>query len=135
MYATVQEVKDRTSFEEVSALSDGKITGYIERAEGWIHRATGRNFREETDLDILSELRAATILLAELLWLQDNPEIKENAVLGIESEKIGSYSYTAKNLQPGEKTGISELDSILDSLKLQSVSGLSFFSVSGPSRE
>lgn len=134
MYATIQEVKDRTSFEEVSALSDGKIVGYIERAEGWIHRATGRKFREETNPDVLAELRAGTILLVELLWLQDNPDIKESAVLGIESEKIGSYSYTAKNLQPGEKTGISELDSILESLKVQPISGLSFFSVSGPSR-
>jgi hypothetical protein len=132
MYATVQEVKDRTSFPEVSALSEGKLQGYIERAEGWIHRSTGRKFREERDRDILSDLRTATILLVEYLWYQDNPDIKENAINPVDSEKIGSYSYTAKKVQPGEQTGIPELDSILDSLKVGLVTGTLFFSVSGP---
>lgn len=133
MYATVQEVKDRTSFSEVSALSEGKITGYIERAESWIHRSAGRKFREETDEDVLSELRAATILLVEYLWYWDNPDIKEDAMSNVDSEKIGSYSYTAKKAQPGESTGIAELDSILDSLRFVPT-GVSFFGVYGPSR-
>lgn len=134
MYATIQEVKDRTSFPEVSTLSDGKITSYIERAEGWIHRTTGRKFREENDPDVLSELKTATVLLVELLWLQDNPDVKESAVVGIDNEKIGSYSYSVKRLQTGQQTGLVELDSILDSLKVTPLQGISFFSVSGPSR-
>jgi hypothetical protein len=132
MYATVQEVIDRTSFPEVSGLPEEKIFGYIERAESWLHRSTRRKFREEKDTDVLADLRTATILLVEYLWYQDNPDIKENALSPVDSEKIGSYSYTAKKIQPGEQTGIPELDSILDSLKVGAVTGTLFFSVSGP---
>ncbi|MBO0962345.1 DUF3199 family protein [Neobacillus sp. MM2021_6] len=133
MYANTQEVKDRTSFPEVAALTDEKITGYIERSESWLHRAAGRKFRDETDPDMLADLRTATILLVEYLWYQDNPDVKEDSLSPIDSEKIGSYSYTAKKVQPGESTGIPELDSIIDSLKVQPVTGISFFAVSGPS--
>jgi hypothetical protein len=132
MYATVQEVIDRTSFPEVSELPEEKILGYIERAESWLHRSTRRKFREEKDTDVLVDLRTATILLVEYLWYQDNPDIKEDALSPVDSEKIGSYSYTVKKVQPGEQTGIPELDSILDSLKVGPVTGTLFFSISGP---
>ncbi|MED0739017.1 head-tail connector protein [Aneurinibacillus thermoaerophilus] len=139
---TPQEVMDRTSFPEVAALDDGKLTGYIERAESWIRRATGRKFREETDPDVLSDLRTATVLLVEYLWYHDHPDVREGVLSQVESEKIGSYSYKVSGagdtIQEMEfqatHTGIQELDSILESLKVQPVQGALFFSISGPSR-
>jgi hypothetical protein len=141
-YATPQEVRDRTSFPEVAALDDGKLTGYIERAESWIHRTTGRKFRDETDPDTLSELRTAVVLLVEYLWYHDHPDVREGALSRVESEKIGSYSYKvsgAGNTKDemdfqATHTGIQELDLILDSLKVQPAKGALFFSISGPSR-
>lgn len=131
-YASLQEVRDRTSFTEVSSLSDSKLTGFIERAESWIHRSTGRKFRDETDSDILSELRTSVVLLVEYLWYHDHSDVKEEALSPIESEKIGSYSYSGKKATPEDKTGITELDSIIDSLKVEPITGLAFFSISGP---
>lgn len=141
-YATPKEVRARTSFPEVAALDDEKLMGYIERAESWIHRVTGRKFRDETDPDILSDLRTATVLLVEYIWYNDHPDVREGALSQLESEKIGSYSYKVGG--PGDTiqemefqashTGIQELDSILESLKVQPVQGITFFSVSGPSR-
>ncbi|NMF00239.1 DUF3199 family protein [Aneurinibacillus aneurinilyticus] len=143
-YATLQEVRDRASFQELQELEDGKLTGYIERAEGWIHRVTGRKFRDEKDPDILSDLRTATVLLVEYLWYNDHPDVREGQLSQIEQEKIGSYSYrvngpgNADTIQEMEfqatHTGIKELDLILDSLKVKPVQGALFLSVSGPSR-
>lgn len=143
-YATPQEVRDRTSFPEVDALDDGKLTGFIERAEGWIHRAAGRKFWDETDPDVLADLRTATVLLVEYLWYNDHPEVRESALSQIGSVKIGSYSHKVSGLGSADtkdemdfqatRTGIQELDLILDSLKSKPVEGVFFFSVSGPSR-
>jgi len=135
MYATIQEVKDGTSFNEVSSLSDTKIQSYIDRATSWIHRVAKKSFESETDPYLLTDLKTATILLVEYLWFWDQSEVKEGAFDQIESEKLGSYSYKVKETKaaPGEETGNKELDSILDSLKPR-VIGVSFFSVSGPTR-
>jgi hypothetical protein len=126
LYATIQEVMVRTSFEEVSVLSDEKITSYIERAERWIRRATNRDFSEETDQDVLEDLKTATVLLVEYLWYWDNPDVKEDSINSVDSEKIGSYSFSGKKEKSGELTGMQELDNILTSLKNQPVSPLFF---------
>jgi len=89
-YATVAEVKERASFSEIAALTDIKIQGYIDRATSWIHREAQRKFKDETDEDLLADLRTATVLLVEYLWYQDNPDIKESSLSPIETEKIGS---------------------------------------------
>jgi hypothetical protein len=127
LYATIQEVMVRTSFEEVSALSDEKITSYIERAERWIRRATNRDFSEETDQDVLEDLKTATVLLVEYLWYWDNPDVKEDSINPVDSEKIGSYSFSGKKAKSGELTGMQELDNILTSLKNKPVSPLFLF--------
>lgn len=140
-YATVSDVEERTSFQEIAELTQIKTTTYIERAESWIHRATGRKFRNETDEDILTDLKNATVMLVEYLWYWDNPDIKEATMGPYSDENIGSYSYQFKNLStmksanPGEETGIKELDNILASLKVPPVTGFTLFSVSGPSRD
>lgn len=131
MFVTATEIRERTSFEELSSLSDSDLDWYIERADSWIYRATGRDYTAETRESIQRDLRIATILLVELLWLKDQPDIKESEMSGLSSERIGSYSYNVK-AQPGECTGNAELDSILESLKGKNY--VNFFGVFGPSR-
>ena len=142
-YATVAEVKERVSFNEITVMSTPKLQGYIDRATSWIHREAQRKFKDETDEDLLADLRTATVLLVEYLWYQDNPDIKESSLSPIETEKIGSYSYTMRDVQTidsikereyeGTRTGIKELDLILQSLKQDIPTGISFFSISGSS--
>ncbi|SEA53789.1 Protein of unknown function [Thalassobacillus cyri] len=134
MFATAAEVKERTSFDEVSSLSDTEIENYLLRAERWIFRATGRDYSYEENTRTLEDLKVASIHLVELLWYQNLEETKEQAFSQVQSEKIGSYSYNLmKEASPGGNTGISELDNILDSLTPHSY-GVNFFQVSGPSR-
>ena len=129
-FATVAEVKERVAFEEITEMTDGKVEDLIERAERWIRTFTGRNFVEETDPVILGDLRRATVLLVEYLWFQDQPDMKEEAFDNVQSEKIGSYSYT-KNAKPGESTGVAELDQILYSLRPSAALKPLFFSTFG----
>jgi len=145
MYASPADVKERTSFMEVSFLPDEKIQLYIDRAASWIHREVKRTFENETNKLTLSDLLIATVLLVEYLWYQDHPETKEAQLSTASSEKIGNYSYTLRDALGGNtademkfgasRTGIKELDLILDSLRSQNIiTGFNFFSVSGPSR-
>jgi hypothetical protein len=135
-YVTVQEVRARTSLGEVAALPDEKLLLYIDRATAWIHRVAQRKFYDETDPDLLTDLKTASVLLVEYLWVQDHPEEKDRVMSKIKQERIGSYSYTLKDdsSEEPELTGIKELDSILLSLMPKPLGAGLFFSVSGPSR-
>jgi hypothetical protein len=128
-YATVQDVRDQTTISEVSNLSDTKTSFYIERANAYLRRQTKKDYRNETDADLLSDLKRVTVLLVEYLWFLDQPEVKESNLAGIEVERIGSYSY---NKGDKEGTGNPELDELLVGL-VGSV-GLNFFFASGPSK-
>jgi Protein of unknown function (DUF3199) len=135
-YVTVQEIRGRTSLKEVAALPDEKLQLYIDRATAWVHRVAQRKFYDETDPDLLTDLKTASVLLVEYLWVQDHDAGKEQAMSQIKQERIGSYSYSLKD-DTGEEpelTGIKELDSILLSLTPKSVAAGLFFSISGPSR-
>ncbi|MEH7114502.1 hypothetical protein V7124_19375 [Neobacillus niacini] len=128
-FATLEVVREETSFQEITELSDTKINRYIDLANAFLRRYTGVNYRDETDPDKLIDLERVTILLVEYLWLGDQPEVKESNYNGLESERIGTYSY---NLANGEGTGNVELDQLLVSLTPRY--GVNFFSVNGPSR-
>lgn len=130
-FATVDEVKERTSFDEIDDLPVEKVDSLIDRAEAWIRRFTGRSFVEETDSGKLADLKTATILLVEFLWFQDQPDMKQEAFDSVQSEKIGSYSYTKKDAKSGEATGVAELDHILFSLRPPAAAKPLFFSVFG----
>ncbi|TWT04608.1 head-tail connector protein [Planomicrobium sp. CPCC 101079] len=132
-FATVTEVKERVSFDEIIALDDNKIQDLIKRAEAWIRRFTGRSFAEETNSEKLEDLKTATVLLVEFLWFQDQPDMKEEAFDNVQSEKLGSYSYTKKNANPGETTGVVELDHILLSLRPSAAAKPLIFFASRPS--
>lgn len=129
-FATVSDVRDITTFEEIVALTDAKIEKYIEYANSYLRRYTGVNYRDETDPDILADLERVTILLVEYIWLNDQPEVKEANYTGVSSERIGTYSYNLGNESEG--TGNKELDNLL--CRLTRTYGFNLFSVSGPSR-
>lgn len=132
MYATVDDVKKRSAFAEVKALPDADIDSYLSRAARWIYYSTKVDYTDTTDAGILEDLRTASIHLVDLLWYQDNADVKEGGMANLQSERIGSYSYTAmEKAAPGGKTGITELDMILDGLK-PTLTGFGFFNVSGP---
>jgi hypothetical protein len=141
-YATIDQVREMTSFSDVASLSDSKITNYLERATAWIHRIALRTFEGETDPVLLSDLKIASVLLVEYLWFHDHPDIKESELSPLESEKIGSYSYTMKDVTTVDsykervfeatRTGYKELDLILQSLIPAEPTSF-FFRVSGPS--
>ncbi|MCU6603769.1 hypothetical protein OCO53_25345 [Peribacillus frigoritolerans] len=133
MFITEQEIKDLTSFSGVSGLSSEKIKHYIERADSWIRRATNSPAMELTDnVMTQKDMRIATLLLVEYLWYWDDAETKESAFSHEETVKIGSFSYN--KAEPGERTGIQELDSILEHYVYKPyING--FFRVSGPSRK
>ena len=129
-FATVAEVKERVAFDEINQMAENKIEDLIERAERWIRRFTGRSFADETEPDKIADLRTATVLLVEYLWFQDQPDMREEAFDNVQSEKIGSYSYT-KNAKSGESTGVVELDQILYSLRPSAALKPLFFSTFG----
>lgn len=129
-FATVTEVKERVAFDEINQMAENKIEDLIERAERWIRRFTGRSFADETEPDKIADLRTATVLLVEYLWFQDQPDMREEAFDNVQSEKIGSYSYT-KNAKSGESTGVVELDQILHSLRPSAALKPLFFSTFG----
>ncbi|AJO24787.1 DUF3199 family protein [Weizmannia coagulans] len=132
MYATVDDVKKRSAFAEVKALPDVDIDSYLFRAARWIYYSTKVDYSETADPGILEDLKTASIHLVDLLWYQDNVDVKEAGMANLQSERIGSYSYTAmEKAAPGGKTGITELDMILDGLK-PTLTGFGFFNVSGP---
>lgn len=129
-FATVEEVKERVAFDEIHEMDNEKVEELIERAERWIRRFTGRSFAEEKEPDKIADLRRGTILLVEYLWFQDQPDIKEEAFDNVQTEKIGSYSYT-KGAKSGEATGVVELDQILYSLRPSPALKPLFFSTFG----
>jgi hypothetical protein len=136
MFATLENVRDGTSFPEVKAIDDdAKLTEYIKRAERWIYYATGVDYSNTTDEGILLDLKTATIHLVDLLWYQDQDDVKDQGISGMQTERMGNYQYAVmqKATPQSDSTGIPELDMILKGLTPSRVYGTSFFSVSGPS--
>ncbi|MEP9408565.1 hypothetical protein ABKP09_19800 [Peribacillus frigoritolerans] len=133
MFITEQEIKDLTSFSGVSGLSSEKLKHYMDRADSWIRRATNSPAMElSTNVATQKDMRIATLLLVEYLWYWDDPEAKESAFSHEETVKIGSFSYN--KAEPGQKTGIQELDSILSHYVYRPYIS-NYFRVSGPSRK
>jgi hypothetical protein len=130
-FATAQEVRDQSSFGEVAALTDPQIDLYIERANSYMRRFVGYDYRGATDPDTVADLRRATVLLVEYIWFIDNPTVKESNMAGLDSERIGTYSYNA-GAKRSEPTGNEELDQILNHLRVEP--GWNLFSINGPSR-
>jgi hypothetical protein len=135
MFATLENIRDGTAFPEVKELDDAQLTAYIKRAERWIYHATGVDYSSATDEGVLTDLQTADIHLVDLLWYQSQDDVKDEAISGMQSERMGNYQYTKmqKATPQSDSTGIPELDMILKGLTPSHVYGASFFSVSGPS--
>lgn len=118
MFLTIEDAKALTTFEEIAGLSDEEVQRYIDRADGWIRRTTGRyDLMDTLDEYIQEDLRLATIMLVEYIWYWDQEEPKEQAISRDDTVKIGSYTYDKMRADSRGKTGNLELDMILDSLK------------------
>ncbi|MEM4997408.1 hypothetical protein WKH56_32970 [Priestia sp. SB1] len=118
MFLTIEDAKALTTFEEIAGLSDEEVQRYIDRADGWIRRTTGRyDLMDTIDEYIQEDLRLATIMLVEYIWYWDQEEPKEQAISRDDTVKIGSYTYDKMRADSRGRTGNLELDMILDSLK------------------
>lgn len=130
MFITAAEIRELSQIDDVKALSDVQIEAYIDRADSWINRISPAIGNTESDR-IQKDLRIATWLLVEYLFYWDDPENREAAISGDESVRIGSFSYKTKASE-GEKTGIKELDLILERYEWKPKIG-NYFRISGPS--
>lgn len=120
MFLSIEEARALTTFDEIASLEDTEIQRYIDRADSWIRRATGRYDLIDTEIEQIQEdLRLATLLLVEYIWYWDQEETKEQAISRDETVKIGSYTYNKSKADSRGKTGNQELDMILDSLKFK----------------
>ncbi|MGV7002481.1 hypothetical protein ACWA2C_27985 [Priestia megaterium] len=118
MFLSIEDAKALATFEEIAGLPDSEVQRYIDRADGWIRRTTGRyDLIDTLDEDIQQDLRLATIMLVEYIWYWDQEENKEQAISRDASVKIGSYTYNKINTAWHGDTGNNELDTILQSLK------------------
>jgi hypothetical protein len=134
MFITVEEIRELSSFDEVRALSDTQLNRYIDRADGWIRRATNNVSIGNSEVEALQkDMGIATWLLVEYLWYWDNPESKETLIAQDDDVRLGSYSYSFKPVEGSYVTGIKELDDILKTWKYTFNAG-NIFRVSGPSR-
>lgn len=131
MFITADEIKELSTLDGVKALSVDQINGYIERADQWINRATMPAIENTENEKIQKDLRIATWLLVEYLFYWDDPENREAAISNDDSVRIGSFSYKTK-ANTGEKTGIKELDLILERYEWKPKIG-NYFRISGPS--
>lgn len=135
MFITAEEIKELSSLDEVKALSNIKVSQYMERADSWIIRETGRRDLITTEDEFFQkDLATATLLLVEYLWFLDLQEVKESNMSGLDSERIGTYSYnrSASRSDTFGSTNNEELNQILNSLKVRP--DLNFFNVSKPSK-
>lgn len=131
MFITTSEIRELSSFSEVKALTDVQLNYYINRADNWIMRETHRrDLPNTTDERIQSDLKTATLLLVEYIWYLDQEEVKESNMAGLDSEKIGTYSYN-KGQSGGARVN-EELNQIFDSLRVSG--GVNLFTISKPSQ-
>lgn len=136
MYITVQELKNQTTLDEIKELTDIVVEAYMDRADNWIRRETGQSWDNVEDEYIKKDLATATILLTEMIFWNDQELNKIEDLDNVESEKIGSYSYTVKDSSDEGNNAIrnKELKSILESLRYRSSkTGGSVFRVFGQS--
>lgn len=118
MFLSIEDAKALTTFDEIAGLTDSEVQGYIDRADAWIRRTTGRyDLIDTLDENIQEDLKLATLMLMEYIWYWDQEENKEQSISRDESVKIGSYTYNKTKVDSRGRTGNHELDNILDSLK------------------
>lgn len=93
---TPDYIRANTDFPALPAMSDSKLWNYIWRAESlmysWSMQYGGFCTDAKPNWDVMS--RIAALQVVEQLYITSDASIRVRRVSGMQSEKIGSYSYT-----------------------------------------
>jgi hypothetical protein len=89
-------IRSNTDFPALAAMSDTKLWNYIWRAEAlmysWSLQYGGFCTEGKPNWNVMA--RIACLMVVEQLYLTSDGAIRARRVSGVQSEKIGSYSYT-----------------------------------------
>ncbi|MGM8141219.1 hypothetical protein [Enterococcus italicus] len=135
MFATSDEIKQMVNDTDFSKFDDGRVQGYIERADIYITARTRCDYSKATDKALKNKLKIATGKTVRYLFMLDTSKILQKKMEGISSESTPDYSYSMSSTSlaiSGGSTGDAELDLLLSTLTV----GKSpiYFDVSGPTR-
>src|SRR4029077_5748027 len=93
---TPDYIRANTDFPVLASMSDAKLWNYIWRAEalmyGWSQQYGGFCTTDKPNWNVMS--RIAGLMVVEQLYITSDASIRARRVSGVQSEKIGSYSYT-----------------------------------------
>jgi len=93
---TPDYIRANTDFPVLVSMSDAKLWNYIWRAEalmyGWSQQYGGFCTTDKPNWNVMS--RIAGLMVVEQLYITSDASIRARRVSGVQSEKIGSYSYT-----------------------------------------
>lgn len=89
-------IRANTDFPALAAMSDAKLWNYIWRAEAliysWSLQYGGFCTTDKPNWNVLS--RIAALMVVEQLYITNDASSRARRVSGVQSEKIGSYSYS-----------------------------------------
>lgn len=135
MFATSDEIKQMVNDTDFSKLDDGRIQGYIERADIYIIARTRYNYSKATDDLLKAKLKIATGKTVRYLFMLDTSKTIQKKMEGIASETTPDYSYSMSSTSlalSGGATGDAELELLLSTLTIGN--SPIYFGVSGPTR-
>ena len=103
---TPDYIRANTDFPALAAMNDTKLWNYIWRAESlmysWSLQYGGFCTEGKPNWDVMS--RIAALMVVEQLYITSDASIRARRVSGVQSEKIGSYSYTLNTSGGGSTT-------------------------------
>jgi hypothetical protein len=93
---TPDYIRANTDFPALAAMSDVKLWNYIWRAESlmysWSLQYGGFCTIDKPNWNVMA--RIAALMVVEQLYITNDASIRARRVSGVQSEKIGSYSYS-----------------------------------------
>lgn len=93
---TPDYIRANTDFPVLAVMGDTKLWNYIWRAEslmyGWAQQYGGFCTEGKPNWDVMS--RIAALQVVEQLYITGDASLRARRVSGVQSEKIGSYSYS-----------------------------------------
>jgi hypothetical protein len=93
---TPDYIRANTDFPALAAMNDTKLWNYIWRAESlmysWSLQYGGFCTTDKPNWDVMS--RIAALQVVEQLYITNDASVRARRVSGVQSEKIGSYSYS-----------------------------------------
>lgn len=93
---TPDYIRANTDFPVLAAMNDTKLWNYIWRAESlmysWSLQYGGFCVEDKPNWDVMS--RIAALMVVEQLYITNDASLRARRVSGVQSEKIGSYSYS-----------------------------------------